>query len=154
MTCAGAELGVPLHVFGPETHMTAIVGMALGKRSIQKPQNLELPSSTFGLPKVSPRPRIRASTQNQATTDYKINLNFILYIAHSADVPLVLSNIAEWKRTRLEGQHTMSVSPRGGHAMGAGPGGRAEGSQTTLHTRNTSHHLWDAAEGVSGDAGL
>jgi ATP citrate (pro-S)-lyase len=26
----GASLGVPIHVFGPETHMTAIVGMALG----------------------------------------------------------------------------------------------------------------------------
>jgi len=28
------DLGIPLHVFGPETHMTAIVGMALGKRPI------------------------------------------------------------------------------------------------------------------------
>ena len=28
----GASLGVPIHVFGPETHMTAIVGMALGKK--------------------------------------------------------------------------------------------------------------------------
>ncbi len=27
----GASLGVPIHVFGPETHMTAIVGMAFGK---------------------------------------------------------------------------------------------------------------------------
>ncbi|XP_065666505.1 ATP-citrate synthase isoform X2 [Hydra vulgaris] len=27
----GEKLGVPLHVFGPETHMTAIVGMALNK---------------------------------------------------------------------------------------------------------------------------
>jgi ATP citrate (pro-S)-lyase len=26
----GASLGIPIHVFGPETHMTAIVGMALG----------------------------------------------------------------------------------------------------------------------------
>ena len=26
----GASLGILLHVFGPETHMTAIVGMALG----------------------------------------------------------------------------------------------------------------------------
>ena len=29
----GDTLGVPMHVFGPETHMTAIVGMALGTRS-------------------------------------------------------------------------------------------------------------------------
>lgn len=26
----GTSLGIPIHVFGPETHMTAIVGMALG----------------------------------------------------------------------------------------------------------------------------
>ena len=30
----GKNLDIPLHVFGPETHMTAIVGMALGKREI------------------------------------------------------------------------------------------------------------------------
>lgn len=30
----GRDLGVPLHVFGPETHMTAIVSMALGKQAI------------------------------------------------------------------------------------------------------------------------
>ncbi|XP_038044305.1 ATP-citrate synthase-like isoform X2 [Patiria miniata] len=30
----GSSLGVPMHVFGTETHMTAIVGMALGKREI------------------------------------------------------------------------------------------------------------------------
>ena len=32
----GDILGVPLHVFGPETHMTAIVGMALGTRPIEE----------------------------------------------------------------------------------------------------------------------
>ena len=32
----GAELEVPVHVFGPETHMTAIVSMALGKRRTPK----------------------------------------------------------------------------------------------------------------------
>ena len=29
----GDTLGVPLHVFGPETHMTAVVAMALGQRA-------------------------------------------------------------------------------------------------------------------------
>lgn len=32
----GESLGLPMHVFGTETHMTAIVGMALGKREIPK----------------------------------------------------------------------------------------------------------------------
>ena len=30
----GKNLDIPLYVFGPETHMTAIVGMALGKRPV------------------------------------------------------------------------------------------------------------------------
>ena len=30
----GKSLGVKMYVFGPETHMTAICGMALGKRPI------------------------------------------------------------------------------------------------------------------------
>lgn len=34
----GETLGVPMHVFGTETHMTAIVGMALGKTEIPKTQ--------------------------------------------------------------------------------------------------------------------
>ncbi|XP_025094977.1 ATP-citrate synthase-like isoform X2 [Pomacea canaliculata] len=49
----GDSLGVPIHVFGPETHMTAIVSMALGKRNIPtNPQplpttaNFLLPGST------------------------------------------------------------------------------------------------------------
>ena len=33
---AGSSLGLNMHVFGTETHMTAIVGMALGKREIPK----------------------------------------------------------------------------------------------------------------------
>lgn len=32
--CAGKTTGIPIHVFGTETHMTAIVGMALGHRPI------------------------------------------------------------------------------------------------------------------------
>ena len=34
MIKVGQNLSIPLFVFGPETHMTAIVGMALGKRDI------------------------------------------------------------------------------------------------------------------------
>ena len=32
----GKTTGIPIHVFGTETHMTAIVGMALGHRPIPK----------------------------------------------------------------------------------------------------------------------
>ena len=34
----GQKLGLNMHVFGPETHMTAIVGMALGTRPISRVQ--------------------------------------------------------------------------------------------------------------------
>jgi ATP citrate (pro-S)-lyase len=60
----GTSLGIPIHVFGPETHMTAIVGMALGmilliylfrfflfiylgKRPIAPPEHAELTTANF-----------------------------------------------------------------------------------------------------------
>ncbi|EDW72064.1 uncharacterized protein Dwil_GK10643 [Drosophila willistoni] len=43
-------LGVPLHVFGPETHMTAICGMALGKRPIPQVASVEFSTANFLLP--------------------------------------------------------------------------------------------------------
>jgi ATP citrate (pro-S)-lyase len=65
----GTSLGIPIHVFGPETHMTAIVGMALGiiyhlnlfisilfffirsgKRPIAPPEQSELTTANFLLP--------------------------------------------------------------------------------------------------------
>lgn len=62
----GSSLGIPIHVFGPETHMTAIVGMALGsflfdllsshrlidlgKRAITPPEHAELTTANFLLP--------------------------------------------------------------------------------------------------------
>lgn len=46
----GETLGVPIHVFGPETHMTAIVGMALGKKSVPQPAKRQLTTANFLLP--------------------------------------------------------------------------------------------------------
>ena len=48
----GRSIGIPLHVFGPETHMTAIVGMALGKRPIPGPTEtpIEEHTANFLLP--------------------------------------------------------------------------------------------------------
>lgn len=43
----GQSLGIPVYVFGPETHMTAIVGMALGKRPIQQPEESESTTANF-----------------------------------------------------------------------------------------------------------
>ena len=50
----GHQLSIPIHVFGPETHMTAIVAMALNKKDIPKASkplqttaNFLLPSDTY-----------------------------------------------------------------------------------------------------------
>jgi len=37
----GTALDIPIHVYGPETHMTAIVGMALGKTPIVDPEEMK-----------------------------------------------------------------------------------------------------------------
>ena len=49
----GNTLGVPIHVFGPETHMTAIVSMALGKRDIPKGPKPHQTTANFLLPSAS-----------------------------------------------------------------------------------------------------
>ncbi len=46
----GETLGVPIHVFGPETHMTSIVGMALGKKKIPPVPHREGTTANFLLP--------------------------------------------------------------------------------------------------------
>lgn len=50
MRDVGANLGIPVHVFGPETHMTAVVGMALGKRPIPSEAVVEFSTANFLLP--------------------------------------------------------------------------------------------------------
>lgn len=46
----GNTLGIPIHVFGPETHMTAIVSMALGKREIPHTPRQMNTTANFLLP--------------------------------------------------------------------------------------------------------
>ncbi|XP_055687728.1 ATP-citrate synthase isoform X1 [Lutzomyia longipalpis] len=46
----GKSLGIPLHVFGPETHMTAICGMALNKKPIPQACNVNFATANFLLP--------------------------------------------------------------------------------------------------------
>ncbi len=50
----GTALDVPIHVYGPETHMTAIVGMAMDKREIVDPSemmsNEDSAGQNFSLP--------------------------------------------------------------------------------------------------------
>ncbi|XP_030757355.1 ATP-citrate synthase isoform X2 [Sitophilus oryzae] len=52
----GQTLGIPLYVFGPETHMTAICGMALGTRPIPQENNVEFATANFLLPSGDKQP--------------------------------------------------------------------------------------------------
>ncbi|XP_059178489.1 ATP-citrate synthase-like isoform X1 [Physella acuta] len=72
----GNRLGLPIHVFGPETHMTAIVSMALGKRDIPTTPkalpttaNFLLPSSTNQIFFPGPSPcTSRRGSQDKGST--------------------------------------------------------------------------------------
>ena len=59
---SGQTLGVPIHVFGPETHMTAIVGMALGKKSIPAPAKRQATTANFLLPGGQVRTKLGAQS--------------------------------------------------------------------------------------------
>lgn len=43
----GKTTGIPIHVFGTETHMTAIVGMALGHRPIASQPRVAAHTANF-----------------------------------------------------------------------------------------------------------
>ncbi|KAF6767865.1 hypothetical protein AHF37_06530 [Paragonimus kellicotti] len=45
----GPTLGIPIHVFGPETHMTAIVSMAFGLREVNNPNSFHCTTPTESL---------------------------------------------------------------------------------------------------------
>ncbi|CAH1102113.1 unnamed protein product [Psylliodes chrysocephalus] len=62
----GQTLGIPLYVFGPETHMTAICGMALGTRPIPSENNVETATANFALPSGEKEPNKQRLT-SQAT---------------------------------------------------------------------------------------
>lgn len=50
----GQSLNIPIHVFGPETHMTAIVSMALNKNDVPKPAGKpSVTTANFLLPSFS-----------------------------------------------------------------------------------------------------
>ena len=46
----GGQIDLPIHVYGPETHMTAIVAMALGLEPIEDPKPTEDSTANFSLP--------------------------------------------------------------------------------------------------------
>ncbi|CAH2000171.1 unnamed protein product [Acanthoscelides obtectus] len=64
----GRTLGIPLYVFGPETHMTSIVGMALGTRPIPKELSVDTATANFALPSGEKEPNKQCQSAQQSTT--------------------------------------------------------------------------------------
>jgi len=75
----GQTLGVPIFVFGPETHMTAIVGMAMGLRPVVPPSPTPVATANFllsGTDKPSPNTSRRESESvNGSANDNKAVTN-------------------------------------------------------------------------------
>jgi len=66
-------LAIPVHVFGPETHMTAICAMALGKKPIPDPETQEFSTANFLLPSgqdVGP-PSMSSKNNLQSSLEFK-----------------------------------------------------------------------------------
>ncbi|CAH0548747.1 unnamed protein product [Brassicogethes aeneus] len=61
----GQTLGIPLYVFGPETHMTAICGMALGTRPIPTENKVEHSTAKFLLPSGDKDAKSKASVAKE-----------------------------------------------------------------------------------------
>lgn len=66
----GATLGIPLYVFGPETHMTAICGMALGKKPIPNTADLHFATANFLLPGGQQQQEQRKMTSSQVDGEF------------------------------------------------------------------------------------
>lgn len=68
----GSTLGIPLFVFGPETHMTAICGMALGKRPIPQTSSTDFATANFLLPGGQQQQDV---AKQQQQTQFNVNDN-------------------------------------------------------------------------------
>ncbi|CAD5234806.1 unnamed protein product [Bursaphelenchus xylophilus] len=67
---AGQKVGIPIHVFGPETHMTAIVGAALGVRPLPEVAHAPKTTGTFLLqPGTNTAGMVRTPETSQLSTN-------------------------------------------------------------------------------------
>lgn len=74
----GSTLGIPLYVFGPETHMTAICGMAMGKKPIPKSCDVHFATANFLLPGgQQQQEQKKLSTQSSQVDSATGELNFL-----------------------------------------------------------------------------
>lgn len=109
----GKTTGIPIHVFGTETHMTAIVGMALGHRPIPN------------------QPPMAAHTAN-----------FLLNSNNPAVTP-ASTRTASFSEHRASNENTAAKKPRAGvPAEAQASTGCTAAKPTTLFSRHTKTIVW------------
>ncbi|XP_033945628.1 ATP-citrate synthase [Pseudochaenichthys georgianus] len=97
----GKTTGIPLHVFGTETHMTAIVGMALGHRAIPNQPPAAAHTANFLL-NSSGSPGTPASSRTASFSDNKAKVEDSPSKKAKAGAPIA-------KATSLFSKHTKSI---------------------------------------------
>ncbi|EGI68476.1 PREDICTED: ATP-citrate synthase [Acromyrmex echinatior] len=89
----GRRLGIPVHVFGPETHMTAICAMALGKKPIPDPEAQEFSTANFLLPSGQDvGPPCTSSKNNVHSSSEQIKLKTVEAVNSNIDDKQLFSN--------------------------------------------------------------
>lgn len=101
MKDVGSTLGVPIYVFGPETHMTAVVGMALGQRPVDPAPQPAATTANFLLASgstSSPATSRQASSNGSAKTSGSIG-----------NGPVANGNMASGNGNVLFTKHTKAI---------------------------------------------
>ncbi|KYN35796.1 ATP-citrate synthase [Trachymyrmex septentrionalis] len=89
----GRRLGIPVHVFGPETHMTAICAMALGKKPIPDPEAQEFSTANFLLPSGQDvGPPCTSSKNNVHSSSEQLKLKTVEAVNSEIDDKQLFSN--------------------------------------------------------------
>ncbi|XP_053094532.1 ATP-citrate synthase isoform X2 [Pangasianodon hypophthalmus] len=116
----GKTTGIPIHVFGTETHMTAIVGMALGHRPIPNQPPVAAHTANFLL-NSSSSAATPATTRTASFSEHRPNCDITPAKKPKPGVPPVSSLYQTWsvksacstsvkaKATTLFSKHTKSI---------------------------------------------
>ncbi|XP_043280859.1 ATP-citrate synthase [Venturia canescens] len=104
----GRRLGIPMHVFGPETHMTAICGMALGKKPIPDPEAQEFSTANFLLPSGQDVGPTSPSSSGQASSSEEPKYAPVKS-QDSADSPGIRQLFSKQTRSIIWGMQTRAV---------------------------------------------
>lgn len=99
----GNKLRLNMHVFGPETHMTAIVGMGLGVRPIPKPR-ADVAAKTVSLL------RVAIESSNVMASVYRCCCYCLFCVAHALLCPPILSVFIHQFHDRTCGVSTLLLS--------------------------------------------